>query len=71
MSDDLMPAYDYAVLTTLSLRCTACGYWWGVEGGKPDRTYHCPACGKKLAPAQYHDGPPPQRQRQPPQEVPL
>lgn len=69
MSDDLLPGYDYAVLTTLSLRCTVCGFWWMVEGGKSNRPYHCPNCGRVLAPAQYPDDLP--RQRREPQEVPL
>lgn len=70
MSDDLLPGYDYAVLTTLSLRCTVCGFWWMVEGGKSNRPYHCPNCGRVLAPAQYPDDPPPPRPRRT-EEVPL
>lgn len=69
MPDDLLPEYDYVLETFLHLRCTACGYWWSVENGKPDRPYHCPACGKKLAPAQYPEEPP--RQRRAAKEVPL
>ena len=69
MSDDLLLGYDYAVLTTLSLRCTVCEFWWSVEGGKPNRPYHCPNCGRVLAPAQYPDDPP--RKRREPKEVPL
>lgn len=69
MIDDLLPVYDYTLEFTLHLRCTVCGYWWSVEGGKPTRPYHCPDCGRPLEPAQYYDDPP--RPRRESQEVPL
>lgn len=70
MNDDLAPVYDYALETLLHLRCTVCGYWWSISGGNPARPYHCPDCGRPLAPAQYPDDPPPPRPRRA-EEVPL
>lgn len=69
MSDELLPVYDYFLEFILHLRCTVCGYWWSVEGDRPTHPYHCPDCGRLLAPAQYPDDPP--RQRRATKEVPL
>lgn len=55
MADELLPEYEYAVETTLHLRCTSCGQWWTIGDGRWNRDYWCPWCGLKLAPAQYAD----------------
>lgn len=57
MTDDLLPEYEWAIETTLHLRCTSCGQWWSLVSEDATRGYFCSWCGQSLAPAQYPEAP--------------
>ena len=49
------PEYDHAIETVLHCRCAVCCGWWAMENSPEVKSYFCPHCGTKLAPAQYPD----------------
>jgi hypothetical protein len=70
MTPDLLPEVECCAETITHYRCTACGGWWAVYGGKLNCPCHCPHCGRHLAPAQY-PGERPGRTAPPNGELPL